>query len=81
MKAYVLSTENGTVQIGHAVYCIQTMESFTATRKGLAKTSWVDGLPEKRSYDVPDNSWRSAKIALEAHHGSLYGEPGSTLAQ
>ena len=24
MKAYVLSTENGTVQIGHAVYCIQT---------------------------------------------------------
>jgi len=72
MKAYILSTENGTVQIGHTVYCIPTKECFDTTVKGLGG---------KTSYTVPDNSWRSAKIALEMHYDLLYGEPGSTLAQ
>lgn len=71
MKAYVLSTENGTVQIGHTVYCIPTKNCFDTNKKGL----------RGKSYTVPNNSWRSAKIALEMHYGLLYGEPGSTLAQ
>lgn len=63
MKAYILSSENGTVQIGRTVYCVPTKESFWATRKGLTKLSEFG--PVNRSYKVPDNSWESAKLALE----------------
>jgi hypothetical protein len=65
MKAYILSEEHGTVQIGRTVYCLPTGKSFQSTRKGLK------GLP---CYDVQDNSWTAARIAAEKHKNSKGGE-------
>ena len=56
MKAYILSRENGTVQIGNTVFCVPTQKKFSAPRKGLK------GLPV---VEVPDKSWASAKLAQD----------------
>jgi len=58
MKAYIISAKHGTVQIGRTVYCIPANHSFQADREGLKN---------KPSYEVPDNCWASAKLAIEIH--------------
>jgi len=58
MKAYILSEEHGTVQIGRTVYCLPTIQAFEASRKGLKN---------KPAYKVMDNSWNSAKQAIQKH--------------
>lgn len=55
MKAYVLSEENGTVQIGNTLFCLGSGKSFLTHRKGLKE------LP---SIDVEEKSWKEAKKAF-----------------
>ena len=54
MKAYLLSEKNGTVQIGHRVYCLGTSEAFDADRSGL------QGKPH---CEVKENTWSEAREA------------------
>jgi len=54
MKAYLLSEKNGTVQIGHRVYCLGTGEAFDADRSGL------QGKPR---CEVKENTWSEAREA------------------
>jgi len=55
MKAYILSRHYGTVQIGNRVFQPSTGAIFEADRKGLRHLG---------SYDVPDASMESARMAL-----------------
>jgi len=54
MKAYLLSQENGVVQIGQRVYCLGTGEAFDADRRGLQ---------DKPRCEVSENSWPEARRA------------------
>ncbi len=55
MKGYILSSENGVVQIGNTVFQPKTGAIFTAGRDGLSSKPWVD---------VPEKSMVAAREAL-----------------
>jgi hypothetical protein len=57
MKAYILSSENGTVQIGNTVFQPSTHKKFNADKKGLSKKDWVE---------VSEKSFQGARMALRA---------------
>ena len=56
MKAYLISRENGVVQIGHLVYVLPLKVAFSADRRGLVKRPYCE---------VKRNSWADAE---EAYH-------------
>jgi|Deesub1362A_J573_1020465.scaffolds.fasta_scaffold00107_99 hypothetical protein len=56
MKAYLLSRENGVIQIGRTVYTLPLRTKFEGTRKGLKKYP---------SCDVKENSWEEAEKAYK----------------
>jgi len=55
-RAYLLSLEFGTVQIGDTIFQPWSWTKFSANRKGLKGRPWVL---------VPEKSMRSARLALE----------------
>ena len=54
MKAYLLSRENGIIQIGRRVYCLASGNMFDVDRRGLR---------DKPKCDVYENSWAEARRA------------------
>jgi hypothetical protein len=69
MKAYILSTENGTVQIGDTVFQPITHKKFKADRKGLNKLDFVE---------VNDKSFKSARLALRLMNRGMLPDGGPT---
>lgn len=62
MKAYILSTETGTVQIGDTIFQPSTHKKFKADRKGLAGKPVVD---------VERKTFESARYALMEYPAML----------
>lgn len=58
MKAYILSEQHGTIQLGYTVYQIPTNIKFRTNTKADYYC------PE---YEVKSNSWKSAKEAMCQH--------------
>jgi len=57
-KAYIVSTVNGTIQIGDTCFQPCTGQSFKASRKGLKG---------KPVYEVSEKSMEAAKQAIQLH--------------